>query len=158
VHVWIRYNGGRLALTFKHAFNFQLSASLKDLNENLQRLSDAGIAVVAVSADGVAATRDLSQKLGGLKYPVATGLSVPQMRELGLYISDPTAYVEQTFSFAEPAFFLLNHDGTIRYVSIANNPVAGRVNVDALLMAVGYVNQRSATDPAFTKVVWGSVL
>lgn len=113
--------------------------------------------MVAVSADGVAVSKELSERLGGLNFTLATGLTVPQMRELGLYISDPTAYIEQTFSFAEPAFFLLNHDATIRYVSVANNPIAGRVNVDALLMAVAYVNERSATDAAFSKVVWGSV-
>eukprot|EP01032_Pedospumella_encystans_P019832 gene19832-22542_t len=148
----------KLIVIYRGHFCPFCQASLKDLNENLKRLSDADIEVIAVSADGIAASQTLSETLGGLKFTIATGLTVPHMRELGLYISNPTAYIEQTFSFAEPAFFLLNQDGTIRYVSVANNPIAGRVNVDALLMAVAYVNERSATDAAFTKVVWGSVL
>jgi peroxiredoxin len=132
--------------------------NLKEINEAIDKLTAAGIEVVAVSADGIVATKALSERLGGLKFPLATGLSAPQMRTLGLYISEPTNYIEQTFIFAEPAFFFLNGDNTIRYISVANNPVAGRVNVDHLLMANSYVQGRLKTDPAFASVVWGSVL
>eukprot|EP01034_Spumella_vulgaris_P023752 gene23752-30009_t len=147
----------KLVIIYRGQFCPFCNGHLQEINAAIERLGDANIEVVAASADGIDATRGLIEK-HGLTFTIGTGLSVDQMRTLGVYISDPTDQIEQTFKFAEPAFFLLNNDGTIRYISIANNPVAGRVNVDTLLMANAYVTSRSATDLKFAKVVWGSVL
>eukprot|EP01034_Spumella_vulgaris_P023751 gene23751-30008_t len=141
----------KLVIIYRGQFCPFCNGHLQEINAAIERLGDANIEVVAASADGIDATRGLIEK-HGLTFTIGTGLSVDQMRTLGVYISDPTDQIEQTFKFAEPAFFLLNNDGTIRYISIANNPVAGRVNVDTLLMANAYVTSRSATDLKFAKV------
>ena len=129
--------------------------SLTALQEGLEKLTAAGIDVVAISADSADVAKAFKEKLG-LTFSIGTGLTVEQIRALGLYVSNPTNYIDQTFSFAEPAFFLLNPDNSMRYITISNNPMGGRVNVDHLLMGYNYVIERSQTDAGFSKVVWGS--
>ena len=65
------------------------------------------------------------------------------MRTLGLYVSDPTDYIPQTFKFSEPAYFFLDGDNVIRYIDVASHPMGGRVNVDNLLAGVAFVKQTS---------------
>lgn len=93
------------------------------------------IDVVAVSADTVADSRELSDRLG-LQFPLACGLSVEQMEALGLFIHtrDPTTSPKYAYCssrkryavdagvdvkgwrrpFCEPAHFLLRPDNTVK--------------------------------------------
>lgn len=101
-----------------------------------------GIDVVAVSTDTVKESKELSQSLG-LRFPIACGLTVDQMENLGLYIhtSDPKTspkfayrssrrqmnYVGEEGGescakmwrrpFCEPAHFFLRPNNTIKYCS-----------------------------------------
>ena len=131
------------------------TVTLTDINDNYEKLVAAGIEVLAISADPSDVSKELESKLG-LKFALGCGLTVEQMRTLGLYVSYPTNYIEQTFAFAEPAFFLLNPDNSIRYITISNNPMGGRVNLNYLLMGHSYVQERSKTDAGFATVVWGT--
>ena len=132
--------------------------SLKSISSKLETLTDAGIDVVAVSAD----TKEVAQKCIDentdlRNVQIGTDLKEETMRQLGLYVSDPTAYIPQTHRFAEPGYFFLNSDNTIRYIDISSSPIGGRPNIDVLLMVHGYVTQRAAQEPEFKRVVWGSV-
>jgi peroxiredoxin len=56
-----------------------------------------------------------------LAAPVAYGLSVDQMRALGLYISDPRP-TETDWPFPEPGLFVVNEKGQAHIVDISNAP------------------------------------
>jgi len=118
-------------------------------------LAAADIDVVAVSADPVDISLAFAEK-AGLTFPMACNLSETQMRLLGLYISDPKDYQPQTHRFAEPAYFLLDSDNTLRYLSYGSHPMGGRVNVDNLLAGLAWVKEETARNPAFQDVIWGS--
>jgi peroxiredoxin len=81
----------------------------------------ADIQVLAVSSDPVQKSKAFAEQLG-LKYPVACELQESQMRELGLYISDPKDYQPQDYRFSEPAYFVLDPSGKIRYILFITLP------------------------------------
>ena len=80
------------------------------------------------------------------------------MRTLGLYVSNPTHYIEQSFRFSEPAYFFLTPDNTIKYLCISSHPMGGRVNIDDLSAGYSWSLQNAKEHPEFAKVVWGSVV
>jgi peroxiredoxin len=87
--------------------------------------------VVVVSAD----TQDkaLADKAEfGWSFDLCYGLTVPQMRSLGLYVSAPLSEAETTDLFAEPGAFGLRPDGTLMLVEISNGPAA-RPDLEELL-------------------------
>ncbi len=101
--------------------------TLQEVNSKIAALREAGIEVVAVSAD----KEDVASALVGelsLSFPVVYGLEEDVMHELGLYVSDPTNYIAQSHRFAEPGYFFLTSTSKIQYVSIASHPMGGRVN------------------------------
>ncbi|MBT8458211.1 MAG: redoxin domain-containing protein [Boseongicola sp.] len=87
--------------------------------------------VVVVSAD----TREKAEADAaefGWSFPLCYGLTEPQMRALGLYVSDPLSEAETTTRFAEPGTFAIRPDGTLMLVDISNGPAA-RPDLDVLL-------------------------
>jgi len=68
----------------------------------------------------------------GWEFDLCYGLSEPQMRALGLYVSDPLSEAETTARFAEPGTFAIRPDGTLMLVDISNGP-ASRPDLDELL-------------------------
>ena len=68
----------------------------------------------------------------GWDFDLAYGLSEPQMRDLGLYISDPLSEAETDTRFAEPGAFGIRSDGSLMLVDISNGPAA-RPDLDELL-------------------------
>ncbi|MFL4470931.1 redoxin domain-containing protein [Tateyamaria armeniaca] len=87
--------------------------------------------VVVVSAD----TQDKAQADKaefGWGFDLAYGLSEAQMRDLGLYVSDPLSEAETTDRFAEPGAFGIRPDGTLMLVDISNGPAA-RPDLEELL-------------------------
>ncbi len=107
--------------------------SLTEINKRVNTFYTAGIDVICVSADGVAESKELSERLE-LRFPIACGLTIEQMEKIGLYIHtrDPTtspkyAYCNQRRRnqpelnlsswrkpFCEPAHFLIRRDNTIK--------------------------------------------
>ena len=57
-----------------------------------------------------------------MTFPLFHGLSVAQMKELGLYISDPRSPQETDHPFSEPGPFVINEHGTLQVIDISNNP------------------------------------
>lgn len=90
------------------------TGTLIDLNSKADDLQKAKIQIVAVSADPLHKSKAFAEELG-LKYPVACELRESEMRGLGLYISDPKDYQPQDYCFSEPAYFLINPSGKIRF-------------------------------------------
>ncbi len=68
----------------------------------------------------------------GWNFDLCYGLTVDQMRSLGLYVSEPLSEAETTDLFSEPGAFGLRPDGTLMLVDISNGPAA-RPDLEELL-------------------------
>lgn len=94
---------------------------LNRLEGVVAELAEVGVDVAAVSADSRAQLARHREKLD-VTFPLFHGLSVAQMKELGLYISDPRSPQETDHPFSEPGLFVINEHGTLQVVDISNNP------------------------------------
>ena len=95
---------------------------LNKLNAALPAWTDL-MDVVVVSADSrdkAAADRDEF----GWAFDLCHGLTEPQMRALGLYVSEPLSAAETSGLFAEPGAFAIRPDGTLMLADISNGPAA----------------------------------
>lgn len=103
---------------------------LNKLNDTLADWA-AAMDVVVVSADSYEkATAD--QKEFGWDFDLGYGLTVEQMRSLGLYVSEPLSDAETMHLFAEPGAFAVRPDGSLMLVDISNGPSA-RPDLEELL-------------------------
>ena len=93
----------------------------KDLEDVLSDFTDQGISVIGVSADPEQKARAFAEETG-TSVPLAYDMSIAQMREIGLYISDPRSPEETDRPFAEPAMFLVNPEGGLHMVDVSNAP------------------------------------
>ena len=92
---------------------------------------EAVLDVVVVSADSQEKALTDKQEFGW-RFPLCYGLSEPQMRQLGLYVSDPLSEAETDQRFAEPGAFGIRPDGSLMLVDISNGPAA-RPDLEELL-------------------------
>jgi peroxiredoxin len=92
--------------------------ALEGLKQEFAKLATE---VVAVSADPKEKAEAHIAEIG-LTFAVGYGLSVEQMRSLGLYISDPRDASETDRPFAEPGVFVVNTDGLLQAVDRSNAP------------------------------------
>jgi len=79
--------------------------------------------VVVVSSDTLEKAQADKAEFGW-DFDLCHGLTVPQMRALGLYVSEPLSEAETTDLFAEPGAFAIRPDGTLMLVDISNGPAA----------------------------------
>ncbi|MCY7286748.1 MAG: redoxin domain-containing protein [Cryobacterium sp.] len=110
------------------------------MNDKLQEFEAAGIKVAAVSADP-REKAETEVKEEGWRFPVAYDMSLEQMRELGLYISDPRSPQETDRPFAEPATFAINPDGNVQVVDISNAPFS-RPDLASLLSGLKFIQEK----------------
>jgi peroxiredoxin len=110
---------------------------LNTLNEMLGDFEAAGVNVMAVSADPKPKA-EAQVAEGGWKFPVAYDLSIEDMRQLGLYISDPRSADETDRRFAEPGLFVINPAGEVQIVDISNAPFA-RADLKSVLKGLQFV-------------------
>ncbi|MGP6087142.1 redoxin domain-containing protein [Antarctobacter jejuensis] len=104
-------------------FLSKLNAALPDWTAKMD--------VVVVSADPE--DKALADKAEfGWDFDLCYGLTEPQMRALGLYVSEPLSEAETDAIFAEPGAFALRPDGTLMLVDISNGPAA-RPDLEELL-------------------------
>ncbi len=104
------------------------------LEPMMDKFTDAGVGVVAISMDGEDRATQAKADWGLTKTPVAYGLTEEMAREWGLYITTSIKEAE-TDVFAEPGTYWITPDGTLYLVDIANMPFA-RPNLDILLSKV----------------------
>jgi len=110
---------------------------LLELKELRKEFNEAGVDVVAVSAD----TQDWAQTLADdvkPNYDVGYGLSAEQMETLGLYISNPRSEAESDHPFAEPGMFIVNDQGQAQIIDISNVAFA-RPELKILLRGINYI-------------------
>ncbi|WP_170791517.1 redoxin domain-containing protein [Ruegeria lacuscaerulensis] len=114
---------------------------LNKLNARLADWTDR-MNVIVVSADSLdKALADRDEF--GWNFDLCYGLTVPQMRDLGLYVSEPLSEAETSDMFAEPGTFAIRPDGSLMLVDISNGPAA-RPDLEELLdgMIFNIVNDR----------------
>ena len=129
--------GWRLLIIYRGKHCPLCKSYLYTLDAMLQDFNAASVAVSAVSADTAEkATTEVAEC--GWRFPVGYDLSVPQMRELGLYVSDPRAPQETDRPFAEPGLFVINLAGLMQIVCISNAPFA-RPDLESLLQGIKIV-------------------
>lgn len=91
------------------------------LNAILPNLAEMNVDLLAVSGDTAEKAAAQMEKVNP-EFPVAYGLSVAQMKDLGLFISDPRSAQETDSPFSEPGLFVVNGEGVLQIVDIANFP------------------------------------
>ena len=96
-----------------------------------------GIDIAAVSADSEAQANAHMEDLT-VSYPVAYGLSIEQMQQLGLYISHPRSAQETDHPFAEPGLYVINSKGQVEVLDIATNPII-RPELKLLLEGLAFI-------------------
>ncbi|MDC0136935.1 redoxin domain-containing protein [Sulfitobacter sp.] len=85
--------------------------------------SELGVDVVAVSGDPMEKAQAFAEEKE-LTIAMGYGLSVAQMRSLGLYVSDPRSPAETDRPFPEPGLFVINTQGAIQILDVSNAPFA----------------------------------
>ncbi|MEP2783874.1 MAG: redoxin domain-containing protein [Pseudoruegeria sp.] len=95
---------------------------LNKLNDALQSWTVV-LDVVVLSADTEDKAAEDKAEFGW-DFDLCYGLTEPQMRSLGLYVSEPLSEAETTGLFAEPGAFGIRPNGTLMLVDISNGPAA----------------------------------
>ncbi|MDI1253980.1 peroxiredoxin-like family protein [Thermomonas sp.] len=113
---------------------------LDKLNELHPGYRDAGISVMAVSADPLEKA-ELQVSSQGLAFPVGYDLSVAQMLQLGLYVSEPRSPEETDRPFPEPGIFVINPDNQVQVIDVSNAPFA-RPDLAALLDGLKFIQAK----------------
>jgi len=106
------------------------------LNAILSDLEALKVDLLGVSADTQEKAK-AQMELVKPEFPVAYGLSVQQMRELGLFVSDPRSALETDAPFSEPGLFVVNGEGILQIVDIANYPFM-RPDLEWLVKGIGF--------------------
>ena len=110
---------------------------LNMLEDHVTELREIGVSLSVVSADSQAQLEQHLEKLE-VSFPLYYGLSVDQMKQLGLYISNPRSPNETDHPFAEPGVFVINEHGTVQVVDISNNPFV-RPELDKLVSGLKWI-------------------
>lgn len=112
---------------------------LKRLEELREGFANASAEILAVSGDPLEKAQAMVEK-HDLTFPVAYDLSIQQMKQLGLYISEPRSPQETDRPFAEPATFALNKEGKIQLIELSNTPF-NRADLSELLETVEWIDE-----------------
>lgn len=99
----------------------QCTGYLNKLQGFMRRLGKIGIEPVAVSGDSKEQLEDHLRQLE-VTYSIKYGLTVEQMRQLGLYVSPPRSTHAEDHPFPEPGLFVINERNQVQVVNISNNP------------------------------------
>ncbi|XQW86310.1 redoxin domain-containing protein [Thalassotalea piscium] len=111
------------------------------LEEHQDALKAIGVSVSAVSADTKEQLIENMDKLT-ITFPIAYGLTESQMKQLGLYISAPRSEQETDHNFAEPALFVINDEGILQAINIANTPFL-RPELDVVVRGLTFVRSQN---------------
>ena len=110
---------------------------LNQLEGHVGALADIGIEVAAVSADSREQLEAHLEKLD-VSFPLYYGLTIEQMKALGVYVSIPRSPQETDHNFAEPGLFVINDNGGVQVVDISNNPFV-RPELGALVSGLAWI-------------------
>lgn len=118
-------------------------AAIAEMKEDFLK---AGVDIIAVSADNEEKAKLQALDKLGLTFDVGYDLSIKQMIELGVYISNPRSPQETDRPFAEPALFVVNEDFNLHVVDISNNPFV-RPELNALLSGLNWIRDPNNNYP-----------
>lgn len=113
---------------------------LKKLSDLFEEFWNNDVAVFVVSAD-TKEKAETQHEQEGWRFPVGYDLSVEQMRQLGLYISQPRSAQETDRPFPEPGLFVINPEGALQIVDISNAPFA-RPDLEGVLNGLRFIRQK----------------
>ncbi|MGJ8609624.1 MAG: redoxin domain-containing protein [Octadecabacter sp.] len=110
---------------------------LTELNGMFGDFNEIGVDVIALSADP---KEKAEVTAGDIGYDGVIGydLSLDQMAQLGVYISDPRSPEETDRPFSEPAAFVVRDSGELHIVDISNAPFA-RPALEGLLNGLKFI-------------------
>ncbi|MEH6345983.1 MAG: redoxin domain-containing protein [Bermanella sp.] len=110
---------------------------LQQLEEMKNKFYNLGIGIIVISADPAEKAVAHNQEMK-LSFPVAYGLSIEQMKTLGLYISNPRSSQETDRPFSEPGLFVINEKGQVQLIDISNGPFA-RPELETLVFGLDFI-------------------
>lgn len=134
-------SGWRLLVVYRGKHCPLCKGYLKTLNDLLEDFTAANISVCVLSADTLEQAKSDVEKYRW-RFPVGYGLTVDQMRTLGLYVSTPLSPDETDHLFPEPGAFVINPQGQTQIIDISNAPFA-RPDLKSLLGGLQYVIAKS---------------
>ena len=135
-----RQDGWRLLVVYRGKHCPLCKKYLDTLNRLHADFSDAGISVMAVSADPLEKA-EVQVSSQGLAFPVGYDLSIAQMRALGLYVSEPRSPEETDRPFAEPGIFVINPKDQLHLIDVSNAPFA-RPDLETLLDGLKFIQAK----------------
>ena len=94
---------------------------LNELATMHDEFASAGVEVVAVSGDSEEQLKKHLEKID-VNFPLYYNLTIEQMTDLGLYISEPRSDAETDHPFAEPCIIVLNEDNQVQMLDKSNSP------------------------------------
>ena len=110
---------------------------LNQLENFKDELGGIGVDIVAVSGDSKDQLQAHLEKLD-VSFPLLYGLTIDQMKELGVYISHPRSEQETDHPFPEPGMFVVNEQDQVQVVDISNNPFV-RPALDQLVSGLDWI-------------------
>lgn len=113
----------------------QYLAQLKELHGEFL---ETGVDIVALSADTEEKAKLQTVEKLELPFEIGFDLSIEQMQQLGVYISNPRSPQETDRPFAEPGLFIINEEGQLHVTDISNNPFV-RPELDKLLSGIRWI-------------------
>lgn len=132
--------GWKLVVVYRGAHCPLCRTYLKTLDGLLEDFAAAGVAVAVVSGDPLErAEAEAAEE--GWRFPVGAELSPAQMRELGLYISEPRSPQETDRPFPEPGLFVANPEGNVQIVDVSNAPFA-RPDLNGVLRGLKFIIEK----------------
>ncbi|KPZ60165.1 Thiol-disulfide oxidoreductase ResA [Pseudoalteromonas sp. P1-13-1a] len=109
---------------------------LNELATMHDEFASAGVEVVAVSGDSEAQLKKHLEKID-VNFPLYYNLTMEQMTDLGLYISEPRSDAETDHPFAEPCIIVLNEDNQVQMLDKSNSPFV-RPSLKQLLSGIKF--------------------
>lgn len=118
---------------------------LTELDNALDQLRLLNVNLIAVSADNKSQANEHMAQVNP-RFDIGYDLSIPQMEELGLFISGTQNGQNVRRPFAEPGLFVINEEGKIQILDVSNVPFA-RPSVASILMGLNYLRQNDGAFP-----------
>ncbi|MBU2976873.1 peroxiredoxin family protein [Alteromonas sp. C1M14] len=125
---------------------------LSEIATYTEKFADVGVDIIAVSADSQSQLQKHLEEID-INYPIAYGLTEAQMKSLGLYISEPRSDKETDHNFSEPALFVVNEEGRVHIVELANAPFV-RPKLDTLVSGLGFIRDPENDYPIRGKLTY----
>lgn len=110
---------------------------LNQLEGHVEQLVSLRVDLAAVSADSREQMHEHRKKLS-VSYPIYCDLSLAQMQQLGLYVSQPRSQKETDHLFPEPGLFVVNEARRLQVVDISNNPFV-RPDLESLMSGLAWI-------------------